>query len=215
MKEPVMTTPLSNNRVELIGTIVSNYTFSHEVFGEGFYTMKMEIKRNSGNVDTIPCMISNRLADISINPIGCRVKIQGQFRSFNQYENGKSHLLLNVFVQEIEELEDSNTRDKNELELYGFLCKRPQYRVTPLGYEITDCLLAVNRPYGKSDYIPCICWGRNAKFTSTQLIGEKVHIKGRIQSRVYYKQEADSVKKKQPHIAYEVSISSIQEVTEN
>lgn len=210
MQNQTITNQPSNNQVTLVGTITSKYTFSHEVFGEGFYTMQMHIKRNSGAVDTICCMISDRLADISCDPTGCRVKVHGQFRSYNQQVDGKSHLRLTVFIREIENVEETQNSDYNEIELHGFLCKDPIYRVTPKGYEITDLLLAVNRAYRKSDYIPCICWGRNAKFARQQLIGEKVYIKGRIQSRVYYKRKANGKQEEQPRIAYEVSISSIQ-----
>lgn len=145
MQNQTITNQPSNNQVTLVGTITSKYTFSHEVFGEGFYTMQMDIKRNSGAVDTICCMISDRLADISCDPTGCRVKVRGQFRSYNQQVDGNSHLRLTVFIREIENVEETQNSDYNEIELHGFLCKDPIYRVTPKGYEITDLLLAVNR----------------------------------------------------------------------
>lgn len=212
----VNTNQQTNNQVELIGRIVSDYTFSHELFGEGFYTMNVEMERTSGIMDTLNCLISDRLADTSVNATGCRVKITGQFRSFNQpdKETGRSRLLLQVFVQEIEEIEETIERDKNAIELHGFLCKEPIYRTTPLGREITDFLIAVNRPYGKSDYIPCICWGRNARFASGLPIGEKVCIKGRIQSKEYYKRNANGKKEKTSRIAYEVSASCIKDVND-
>lgn len=201
-----ITQKVDNNIVEVVGTLVSNYRYSHEIYGEGFYTVTLQSQRTSGNIDRIECIVSNRLADVSMDPSGTRVRVFGQFRSFNKHDDvvGKNKLILQLFVREIEQVDDT-VYDKDDIHLTGFVCKEPCYRKTPLGREVCDVLLAVNRPYGKSDYIPCICWGRNARFAANLELGTKLNIKGRIQSREYYKHDENGNKEETPRIAYEVS----------
>jgi len=200
---------IENNQVTIVGEIASEFVFSHEVFGEGFYMVDVLVKRLSNSDDRIPLMISERLIDVSQNYIGEYIMATGQFRSYNQHEEKKNRLVLSVFVREVsfveEELDGAKT---NSILLDGYICKRPIYRKTPLGREIADLLLAVNRPYGKSDYIPCICWGRNARFASGFEVGEHVQILGRIQSREYVKKISETESEKR--IAYEDSVSKLE-----
>ena len=196
---------LENNNVELAGVIVSEPEYSHAVYGEQFYKLLLETRRESGVADTIPLMISERLFDCNAKCTGIAVRVAGSFRSYNKHEEGKNHLILSVFVRETEPDADE---DENEIRLGGYVCKIPVYRKTPLGREIADLLLAVNRPYGKSDYIPCICWGRNARFASAFEVGEHVQILGRIQSREYVKKLSET--ETQKRIAYEVSVSKLE-----
>ena len=200
---------IENNQVSIIGEVASEFTFSHEVFGEGFYMVDVLVKRLSNSDDRIPLMISERLIDVHQNYIGEYIMATGQFRSYNQHEEKKNRLVLSVFVREVsfveEELDGAKT---NTILLDGYICKRPIYRKTPLGREIADLLLAVNRPYGKSDYIPCICWGRNARFASGFEVGEHVQVLGRIQSREYVKKLTETETEKR--IAYEVSVSKLE-----
>ncbi len=200
---------IENNQVTIIGEVASEFTFSHEVFGEGFYMVDVLVKRLSNSDDRIPLMISERLIDVSQDYTGEYIMATGQFRSYNQHEEKKNRLVLSVFVREVsfveEELDGAKT---NSILLDGYICKRPIYRKTPLGREIADLLLAVNRPYGKSDYIPCICWGRNARFASGFEVGEHVQVLGRIQSREYVKKLSETESEKR--IAYEVSVSKLE-----
>ena len=186
---------IENNRVSVIGEIVSGFTFSHEVFGEGFYMVELSVNRLSQQADRIPLMISERLIDVQADYVGCTVEAIGQFRSYNRHEGVKNRLMLSVFVREIHFLD-------------GYICKAPIYRKTPLGREIADLLLAVNRPYGKSDYIPCISWGRNARYASGFQVGTRVRIWGRVQSREYTKKLSETECEKR--VAYEVSISKME-----
>ncbi len=197
-----------NNQVSLVGEIVSDFTYSHEVYGEGFYMVELSVNRLSNFVDYIPVMISERLIDVTGDYRGSYVYINGQFRSFNRHEEQKNRLVLSVFARELEILEEANEEDDcNQIFLDGYICKEPIYRKTPLGREIADVLIAVNRSYGKSDYIPCICWGRNARFVSTFNVGTHVQILGRIQSRDYVKKISET--ETEQRVAYEVSISKI------
>ena len=179
---------IENNQVSIVGEVVSDFSFSHEVFGEGFYMLDVSVKRLSDSCDVIPLMISERLVNVNEDCRGAYIRAAGQFRSYNRHEEKKNRLVLSVFVRELEfvdeETENANT---NQIFLDGYICKAPVYRKTPLGREIADILLAVNRPYGKSDYIPCICWGRNARFASGFEVGGHTQIWGRIQSREYVK----------------------------
>ena len=162
---------IENNKVSVIGEIISGFTFSHEVFGEGFYLVNVAVSRLSEQADIIPLMISERLLDVKEDYIGCTVEAIGQFRSYNRHEGVKNRLVLSAFVREIHSMEKFTDYTKtNQIFLDGYICKAPVYRKTPLGREIADLLLAVNRPYGKSDYIPCIAWGRNARFASGFLV---------------------------------------------
>jgi len=200
-----------NNFVTLGGVVSSTLEESHEIYGEKFYRFYIEVDRLSGMSDKIPVIISERLIDVSDFGIGKLIKIHGQYRSYNQVtETGKSKLILSVFVKDIEtENLDEKTRMLNELTLIGCMCKPPIYRKTPLGRDIADILVAVNRAYNKSDYIPCILWGRNAKFCQNLGIGTNVKLEGRIQAREYEKKYEDGTVEKR--VAYEVSVSKFEE----
>lgn len=202
---------IENNQVQIMGEIVSQFTFSHQVFGEGFYLVDVCVKRLSESEDIIPVMISERLVDVTQDYEGEYILVTGQFRSYNRHEEKKNRLVLSVFAREITFVEEEDDSVKsNQIYLDGYICKPPVYRKTPLGREIADLLIAVNRPYGKSDYIPCICWGRNARYASAFAVGGHVLVWGRIQSREYMKRlnETDSEKR----VAYEVSVSKLEYV---
>lgn len=197
------------NVVTIFGKVVSEKNFSHEVYGEGFYTFNLEVVRLSEEVDILPVTISERLLENETLEIGKYVKIKGQLRSYNSYQNKKNHLVLTVFVRDIEEIDKGQyLTSPNQIYLNGYICRNPVYRVTPFGREITDILLAVNRSYNKSDYIPCIAWGRNAKYTSKLVVGDNVKIWGRIQSRNYQKKLEDGTVVTKT--AYEVSVSKLE-----
>ena len=201
---------IENNQVTMMGEIVSPFLFSHEVFGEGFYMVEVEVKRLSNSEDRIPLMISERLIDVTQDYTGEYIMVHGQFRSYNRHEEQKNRLVLSVFVREISFMEEEPDGTKtNSIWLDGYICKEPIYRKTPLGREIADLLLAVNRPYGKSDYIPCICWGRNARFASAFEVGEHVQVMGRIQSREYMKKITET--ESQKRVAYEIGRASCRE----
>ena len=195
------------NKVKITGEIIDDFAFSHEMYGEKFYTVNVRVNRSSDTCDIIPIMISERIIDISSDCNGKYLCISGQFRSFNKHEEDKNRLELHVFAQDIEFLEDCAIYNENYIELEGFVCKDTVYRQTPLGREIADIILAVNRPYGKCDYIPCICWGRNARFANDFEVGTNVRIEGRIQSRNYIKKFKDG--NTEERTAYEVSISNM------
>lgn len=206
-----------NNKVTLSGEIVSNFEFNHECYGEGFYTAIIASKRLSGQKDIIPIMVSERLVDVEADWVGRFVRVSGQFRSYNKHEGERSRLMLSVFDREFEEIEyeheePGSGNDENFIFLDGYICKHPIYRKTPLGREIADILFAVDRPYGKSDYIPCIAWGRNARFASGLEVGTRLKIEGRIQSREYQKRISDD--ETETRTAYEVSVSKLTVVEE-
>lgn len=194
-----------NNRVYIAGEIVSDATFSHEVYGEGFYEFFIRVMRLSGQADILPITLSERLIQGGMLCKGKSICALGQFRSYNKIENGRSRLMLTVFIRELlEELPDKNP---NSILLSGYICKPPIYRTTPFNREIADLLVAVNRAYNKSDYIPCIAWGRNARFVKNLAVGDKIAISGRIQSREYQKKLTDTEMKVMT--AYEVSVSKL------
>ena len=207
---------LENNSLVLMGKVANEKTFSHEIYGEKFYQFSLSVPRLSGNADNIPITISERLFRDEDIAVGKNVKGNGQFRSYNGYENNKNRLVLTVFVKDIEFLPDGDEvlTDKdvvsNEVDLTGFICKPPIYRQTPFGREITDILIAVNRAYNKSDYIPCIAWGRNARFCSKMPVGTEVKVTGRVQSRNYEKKYEDGTVEQR--VAYEVSVSNLEVV---
>ncbi|HJA71859.1 MAG TPA: single-stranded DNA-binding protein [Candidatus Lachnoclostridium stercoravium] len=202
---------IENNKVSVIGTVVSGFTFSHEVFGEGFYLVDLKVNRLSDQTDVIPLLVSERLMDVKTDYTGSTIEAIGQFRSYNRHEGVKNRLVLSVFVREVNFLEEFTDYTKtNQIYLDGYICKEPIYRKTPLGREIADILLAVNRPYGKSDYIPCIAWGRNARYASAFQVGTRVRLWGRVQSREYTKKISDVQCEKRT--AYEVSVSKLEEV---
>lgn len=200
---------IENNQVSIMGEIASEFEYSHEVFGEGFYMVDVLVKRLSDSMDRIPVMISERLIDVTQDYRGEYIQVSGQFRSYNRHEEKKNRLILSVFAREVSFVEEETDKMKtNQIFLDGYICKNPVYRKTPLGREIADMLVAVNRPYGKSDYIPCICWGRNARFSSGFEVGGHVQIWGRIQSREYVKRLDDELSEKRT--AYEVSVSKLE-----
>lgn len=208
---------IENNRVNIIGEVVSDFTFSHEVFGEGFYLVDVSVSRLSNMSDVIPLMVSERLIDVTKDYRGMVIEATGQFRSYNRHEGEKNRLVLSIFVREFQFVEnDEDLKDQsksNQIFLDGYICKVPVYRKTPLGREIADVLIAVNRPYGKSDYIPCIAWGRNARYASSFEVGDHIQVWGRIQSREYTKKISDEESEKR--IAYEVSVSKIEMIDSN
>ena len=200
---------IENNQVSIMGKVASGFTFSHQVYGEGFYLVDVLVKRLSDSEDRIPLMVSERLVDVTRDYEGEYIMVQGQFRSYNRHEEKKNRLVLSVFVRELTFVEEADDSIKtNQIFLDGYICKPPVYRKTPLGREIADLLLAVNRPYGKSDYIPCICWGRNARYASAFEVGGHVLIWGRIQSREYIKKLGENETEKR--VAYEVSVSKLE-----
>ena len=194
-----------NNKVYLKGEIVTEAKFSHEIYGEGFYEMEVMVKRLSGQSDVLPVTISERLIESKNLKIGSEICAIGQFRSYNKQVDGKSKLMLTVFVREL--LDYDYGKNPNNIALLGYICKPPIYRTTPFNREIADVLIAVNRAYNKSDYIPCIAWGRNARFVKNLTVGEKIAISGRIQSREYQKKLSETETKLMT--AYEVSVSKL------
>ncbi len=194
-----------NNKVFVSGEIVSDAVFSHEVYGEGFYEFFVRVMRLSGQADVLPITISERLIADGMLEKGKQICALGQFRSYNKIENGRSRLMLTVFVRElICELPEKNP---NSILLSGYICKPPVYRTTPFNREIADVLIAVNRAYNKSDYIPCIAWGRNARFVKNLSVGDRIAVSGRIQSREYQKRLTENETKTMT--AYEVSVSKL------
>ena len=193
----------NNNLAHIRGTITEEPVFSHEVLGEGFYDLKVKVPRLSDQFDLLPVTISDRL--LSNTSVGDSLSIDGQFRSYNKFEEGKSKLILTVFAKEL--VSDAPDTNSNTISLTGYICKEPIYRTTPFGREICDCLIAVNRAYNKSDYIPCIAWGRNARFVKDLKVGTKISLTGRIQSREYQKKVTEEIT--ETKTAYEVSIASI------
>ena len=194
-----------NNKVYLMGEIVSDATFSHEVYGEGFYEFFVKVLRLSGQADILPVTLSERLIQDGMLCKGKSICALGQFRSYNKMENGKSRLMLTVFIREL--LSSAPGKNPNSILLGGYICKPPIYRTTPFNREIADILIAVNRAYNKSDYIPCIAWGRNARFVKNLCVGDKIAVSGRIQSREYQKKLSETEMKTMT--AYEVSVSKL------
>lgn len=198
-----------NNKIYLEGTVISGLDFSHEMYGEGFYTFSIEVTRLSDSVDALNITVSERLiANLDLT-IGNDIIVEGQLRSYNKFVDGSNKLILTVFARNIEPCIE-RSKNPNEIFLDGYICKEPVYRTTPFGREIADVLLAVNRAYNKSDYIPTIAWGRNSRFCKNLEVGDNIRVWGRLQSREYQKKvtEEDVIKK----IAYEVSISKMEKV---
>ena len=203
-----------NNQVSIAGEVISEFEYSHDVFGEGFYTIDVSVGRLSNSSDVIPLMISERLMDVKKSYVGKYIEILGQFRSYNRHEENRNRLVLSVFVREVKICDECYESPKpNYIFLDGYVCKQPIYRKTPLGREIADILLAVNRPYGKSDYIPCICWGRNARFAENFTVGGHIQVFGRIQSREYQKKVGEEDFERR--VAYEVSVSKLECIEDN
>ena len=200
---------MKNNKVTISGEVVSEPKFSHEVYNEGFYEFYIKVSRLSVAYDIIPVTISERLMAIANIKVGSMISGIGQFRSYNKLEDGKSRLMLTVFLREV--VPYDAYANPNLIEIPGYVCKEPVFRTTPFNREISDVLLAVNRSYNKSDYLPCIAWGRNARFVKDFSVGDKVNVSGRIQSREYQKKVGDNVFTK---TAYEISLSKIELVKE-
>ncbi len=204
---------MQSNTATISGTVNSDMEFSHEVYGEGFYNLSISVPRLSDTNDLLPVTVSERLVRPGELKVGDNVFITGQFRSYNNYSDTGSKLVLTIFARDIRFLEDGEEKCPNEIALIGYICKPPIYRHTPFGREIADILLAVNRSYNKSDYIPCIAWGRNARYSETLCVGDKVQVFGRIQSREYRKKisEDEYITK----VAYEVSVIKLEKMTED
>lgn len=196
-----------NNKIYLEGKVSSELEFSHEMYGEGFYTFNLDVMRLSDSVDTLNITVSERLLSNMKLEVESEVVVEGQLRSYNKFIDGSNKLILTVFARNIEPCVE-RSKNPNEIFLDGYICKEPIYRTTPFGREIADVLLAVNRAYNKSDYIPTIAWGRNSRFCQTLNVGDNIKVWGRLQSREYQKKvsENEVVKK----IAYEVSISKME-----
>ena len=194
-----------NNKVFLKGQIVTEARYAHEVYGEGFYEMDVLVKRLSGQGDVLPVTISERLIESNRLTVGSEISAVGQFRSYNKLVEGKSKLMLTVFVRDL--VDGAEAKNPNAIVLSGYICKPPVYRTTPFSREIADILIAVNRAYNKSDYIPCIAWGRNARFVKNLEVGEKIAISGRIQSREYTKRISET--ETRTMTAYEVSVCKL------
>lgn len=210
---------LENNHIILVGKVTSEKEFSHEIYGEKFYIFDLSVPRLSGNADIIPITISERLMVNGDLPVGTKITVEGQFRSYNSYREGKNKLVLTVFAKNVELLEDQESEVEarkdfisNEVTLIGYICKKPIYRQTPFGREIADILLAVNRAYSKSDYIPCIAWGRTARFCENMEVGTEVKVVGRVQSRQYEKKYEDGTVENK--VAYEVSVGSLEVINQ-
>lgn len=205
----------NNNAVTVVGRYYGGFEFSHKVYGEGFYNFKLIVPRLSDYSDILPVTVSERLI-YGTDLVNCKqnIIIQGQLRSYNKFVDGSNRLILTIFARDLSVQEgQEEVKNPNQIALDGYVCKNPLYRTTPFGREITDVLLAVNRAYGKSDYIPCIAWGRNARFSEKLKVGDRIRIWGRIQSREYQKRthKGEVINK----VAYEVSISKMERVNEN
>ncbi len=201
---------MNNNQAVVAGEIISDFEYSHEVFGERFYFLKLRVSRLSDSNDIIPLLISERLIDVNISQIGRFMEVQGQFRSYNQHQSDRNHLILSLFVRSYRMLEDCDDYEPNMIFLDGYICKEPIYRTTPFGREIADLLVAVNRAYSKSDYIPCICWGRNARYAEKLPVGSRVRLWGRIQSREYQKKTKANEESAIKRTVYEISINKME-----
>ena len=199
---------MNNNKLQLVGTVVKEPIYTHEVFGEGFYETVVAVPRLSEQKDYIPITISDRLLARHEVQVGDKINLVGQFRSYNKMEGERSKLLLTAFVRDLLPVDENVT--PNTIEITGYICKPPIYHTTPFKREICDVLIAVNRAYNKSDYIPCIMWGRNARFVQNMKVGEKLTVVGRIQSRTYVKNLGED--KSEERVAYEVSVSKINPV---
>lgn len=203
---------ISNNVVTIVGIVKDKPTYSHEMFGEDFYSVNLIVPRLSDVSDELPVTISERLI-IGMNiEKDIPIVVEGQLRSYNKFIDGNNKLILTIFARSIS-LSDEEIKNPNQIFLDGYICKKPIYRTTPFGREITDMLIAVNRPYNKSDYIPSIAWGRNARYSEKLQVGDRIRVWGRIQSREYQKKIAEE--EVVTRTAYEVSISKMEIVDKN
>lgn len=208
------------NKVFVSGRIEAEFDFSHEVLWEKFYRTRVRVERLSGTEDLVPIVVSDLLIGrerMKTSLEGKWVEVAGQFRSYNKLgEDGRRHLDLFLFVTAINIYDDEDELEEvtnaNLIYLDGYLCKPPVFRKTPLGRQITDLLIAVNRPYGKSDYIPCIAWGRVAQWASEFEVGNRVKLYGRVQSREYFKRFSKDSEAREYKDAYEISVMRMQKV---
>lgn len=201
---------VGNNVAEVTGIISSEVVYDH-ITGNGdrFYTFFVDVKRLSGTYDSLMVMVPEELLLADEDYLGRAVCLKGHFRSYNRKENGKSHLILYLYAKSLEFIEQDTCADTNELTLIGYICKKPVARTTPAGRIITDIMLAVNRPFGKTDYIPCIFWGRNAYYISNFEVGRQIKLIGRMQSRIYTKIFPNGTVK--DLTAYEVSVATFEQ----
>lgn len=204
----------TNNQAQVSGVISDEFTFNHEIYAEKFYTFTLTVPRLSGIDDSVRIMVSERLLADQHFSVGDNIDVDGQFRSYNSYEpGGDNRLILTIFAKDIRHSDGNRSHNPNMLYLNGFICKPPIYRTTPFGREITDLLVAVNRSYNKSDYIPVIAWGRNARYAKTLNVGDNVKVWGRIQSRNYQKRISDD--EVITKTAYEVSVNRMELVSKD
>lgn len=207
---------IENNKIELCGVIASTPELNHKNYGENFYGFRLSCSRKSTEKDMLPIIVSDRLVEIKNLQVGKKISVKGQVRTFNKHiSDDKRKLLIMVFardVREVEEESESAPEFNNNVKLSGYICKPPVYRVTPKGREIADVLIAVNRTYGKADYIPCITWGRNARYAGNLDVGTRIDVEGRLQSREYTKKLDDGTE--EIRTAYEISVSRIEESEE-
>lgn len=208
---------IENNKIELCGVIASTPELNHKNYGENFYGFRLSCSRKSTEKDMLPIIISDRLVEIKDLQVGKKISVEGQVRTFNKHiSDDKRKLLIMVFARDVREVEEEESESapefNNNVKLSGYICKPPVYRVTPKGREIADVLIAVNRTYGKADYIPCITWGRNARYTGNLDVGTRIDVEGRLQSREYTKKLDDGTE--EIRTAYEISVSRIEESEE-
>lgn len=201
-----------NNKIYLEGKVLSGLEFSHEMYGEGFYTFNLEVQRLSDAKDVLLITVSERLIAGMEIIVDAELIVEGQLRSYNKFIEGANRLILTVFARDITPCLEKS-KNPNQIYLDGYICKQPIYRTTPFGREIADMLLAVNRSYNKSDYIPTIAWGRNSRFCKQLEVGDNIRVWGRLQSREYQKRvsESELIRK----VAYEVSISKMERINKN
>lgn len=198
---------ISRNIAQLCGVIAAAPSFSHSGRGESFYTFPLEVARLSGATDRINIIAREELLNSIELKEAEKILVMGELRSFNNKSGEGAKLVITVFAKEISLCNDD---DMNDVHLIGTLCKQPNLRMTPMGRDICDLMLAVNRRYGRSDYLPCITWGLKAREAAEWDTGTVVSLDGRIQSRNYIKIiGGDPVEK----TAYEVSVTDISEFT--
>ena len=195
----------TRNDLLLRGTAAAEPAFSHENHGQRFYRFPLSVRRLSAQADVLQVIATGEQLSHLLPLTGRRLEIQGQLRSFNNKSGQGSRLVISAFTRLLVE---TAGEDVNIIELKGAICKPPVLRRTPLGRCICDMMLAVNRRYGRADYLPCIAWGQVAMVTGQLPVGSTLALEGRVQSRVYTK-VVDGVP--QERTAYEVSIMRLQE----
>ena len=201
---------MENNIITLTGTVETEAIYSHSVLDEKFYTFMLRVPRLSQNDDILPVTIAEHQLDSMLIQEGNKIKVKGQLRSYNKYTSLKTRLILTVFAKGIAPAYEDDTENPNEIFINGFICKAPIYRRTPFGREITDLIVAVNRAFNRSDYIPAIAWGKNAVFSENLEVGSNVMLWGRLQSRNYNKRISED--ETEQRTAYELSITKIEKL---